>query len=314
MSNQYDPSSRSPVYQIRIRGHLGNQWEDWFEGVIITKDDNGDTLLTGPVADQAALYGLLKKVRDLGITLISVHYVETDKVDAVKGPIIGIKIIRKAVEILNLQKMGGIAALIHAIAYVVGIILFVNFVFPFLNADSGRYMTFVAGNQLLMHSLILITYWVSAIALVVMALALYERLKPASPSLVQIATVFGLIWAGLIIGSGNLMLHDFGVITNLHEKNPAQAATVWLALEAVENGLVSGNELVGSLWVLLLSCAALRTGGLAKPLNWLGLILSATGVLTLIPASWGTIFFGLGMIIWSVWLGIIMLRSKGNAL
>ena len=60
------------VYQIRIKGHLGSQWADWFEGLAITLEDNGDTFLTGPVVDQAALYGLLKKVRDLGIPLVSV--------------------------------------------------------------------------------------------------------------------------------------------------------------------------------------------------------------------------------------------------
>ena len=60
------------VYQIRIKGHLGRQWTDWFEGLTITLEDNGETLLTGPVVDQAALHGLLKKVRDLGMPLISV--------------------------------------------------------------------------------------------------------------------------------------------------------------------------------------------------------------------------------------------------
>ena len=64
------------VYQIRIKGYLGHQWTDWFEGLTITLEENGDTLLTGPVADQAALYGLLKKVRDLGMPLVSVNPVE----------------------------------------------------------------------------------------------------------------------------------------------------------------------------------------------------------------------------------------------
>ena len=66
------------VYQIRIKGHLGCQWADWFGGLTITLEEDGDTLLTGPVVDQAALHGLLKKVRDLGMPLVSVSPVEPD--------------------------------------------------------------------------------------------------------------------------------------------------------------------------------------------------------------------------------------------
>jgi hypothetical protein len=74
MSNKCNPKTdpgEPMVYQIRIKGHLGPQWTDWFGGLTITLEDNGDTLLTGPVVDQAALHGLLKKVRDLGLPLIS---------------------------------------------------------------------------------------------------------------------------------------------------------------------------------------------------------------------------------------------------
>jgi hypothetical protein len=66
----------SGLYEIRLKGHLNNRWANWFEGLTITLEDNGDTLLTGPVIDQAALHGLLKKVRDLGMPLVSVSPVE----------------------------------------------------------------------------------------------------------------------------------------------------------------------------------------------------------------------------------------------
>ena len=69
------------VYQIRLKGHLGPRWTDWFEGLTLTPADNGDTLLTGPVADQAALHGLLRKVRDLGLPLISVTPAQTGQAD-----------------------------------------------------------------------------------------------------------------------------------------------------------------------------------------------------------------------------------------
>jgi hypothetical protein len=63
-------------YEIRIKGHLDNRWAGWFEGLTITREDNGDTLLRGAVVDQAALHGLLRKVRDLGLPLVSVIHVE----------------------------------------------------------------------------------------------------------------------------------------------------------------------------------------------------------------------------------------------
>jgi len=81
-SNQKTDPDQPIVDQIRIKGHLSPQWTDWFGDLTITLEDNGDTLLTGPVVDQAALHGLLKKVRDFGIPLISVIGVEPDLADA----------------------------------------------------------------------------------------------------------------------------------------------------------------------------------------------------------------------------------------
>ena len=82
MSNNLIPTpepERPWLYQIRIKGHLGSQWADWFGGLTITLEDDGDTLLTGPLVDQAALYGLLKKVRDLVMPLLSINPIQSNE-------------------------------------------------------------------------------------------------------------------------------------------------------------------------------------------------------------------------------------------
>jgi hypothetical protein len=84
MPNKLNPKTdtgQPVVYQIRLKGHLGSKWTDWFGGLAITLEEDGDTLLTGPVVDQAALHGLLKKVRDLGMPLVSVSPFEHGQAD-----------------------------------------------------------------------------------------------------------------------------------------------------------------------------------------------------------------------------------------
>lgn len=198
----------------------------------------------------------------------------------------------------NLQKVGGIAALGHAATLVVGMVLSFTLMFPLLDATPDQALHFLPDNQTLVYLRTLIVDWVSAITLVIMVLALYQRLKAGSPALMRTATAFGLIWAGLIMGTGNPMLHRFGVVANLHGNDAAQAAA-WTAL-------------VRSLWVLLLNLAALRTGGLTRAPSYLGVFLGIAGILTMIPAMAETMFmiFGPGMMVWSAWMGIVMLRRS----
>ena len=84
-NSEIDPG-QPMVYQIRIKGHLGRQWTDWFGGLTITLEDNGETLLTGPVVDQAALHGLLRKVRDVAMPLLSVVRVTPGQADGGHPP------------------------------------------------------------------------------------------------------------------------------------------------------------------------------------------------------------------------------------
>ncbi len=214
-------------------------------------------------------------------------------------------------------RVGGAAALLHAAAYIVGIALGVTLLFPVANAGPGQYVAFVTQNPGLVYVWNLVSCWGSALTLVFMVLALYNRVKEGAPVLAQGAAAFGLIWAALIVGSTNLMLRDVGVVARLYAQDSAQAAALWPALQAVENGIVSGNELVGSLWVLLISAAALRCATFGRPFIYFGFAIGAAGMLTMIPslAESMSMVFGFAMIAWSVWLGVALLvgsRSPRN--
>jgi hypothetical protein len=173
--------------------------------------------------------------------------------------------------IKNLKKIGGLAALGHSLALVIGMVLSFTLMYPLLNASPDQALKFLAGNQALVYLWKLIVEWGAVIPFVIMLLALYVRLKAGAPALTFAAVVFGFLWAGLTIGASNLMLHHFGVVANLFVSDPAQKMAAWTAL-------------VRSLWVLLLSLAAMQTGGLTRAVSYLGVFLGIAGILTLIPA------------------------------
>ena len=148
--------------------------------------------------------------------------------------------------------------------------------------------------------------------LVVLALALYDRLKSGAPAIMQVATAIGIIWAGSLIASGMVANAGLATIVSLFAKDPAQAALTWQAIEAITNGLGNANgEILGGPLTLLVSLAALRAGGLPKGLNILGLLIGAVGIISIFPGLTGLIaVYGLSKIIWFVWLGIVLLRSN----
>lgn len=210
------------------------------------------------------------------------------------------------------QKVGGISALINAAAYTIGLGLALTLLLPILDSPPDEYVAYLADNQTLLYAWHLIIYLIAGVFMVPMVLALHDRMKGAAPTLMQNTTAFGLIWAGLVIASGMVILVDIGTVAELYGREPAQAVTVWLAVDSVERGLGGGIELPGGIWVLLLSWAALRTGGLPKALNYLGLLIGVAGIITVAPplGEIGGTIFGLGFIIWFAWAGIVMLRSS----
>lgn len=210
----------------------------------------------------------------------------------------------------QLQKWGGIAALYEALAYIIGIVGFVLVVNISEIADPIQKVAAMAEHQGILSLLHLVVYVAWGAVLVVLTLALHERLQGDVSALARMATAFGLIWAVLVIASG--MIYNIGMATvvPLYATDPRQAATVWLAIDAVFNGLGGGVEVVGGIWVVLLSVAALGNGGLPRLFSYFGLLVGAAGLVTVVPAlgEMGAMAFGLSQIIWFVWLGIVLLR------
>lgn len=217
---------------------------------------------------------------------------------------------------INFRKIGGIAALYEAMAYLVAIVLFL-FVLNYPGVvDPAEKVSLLVDNQTTMYIMHLLVYEVFGIFMVVLALALYDRLKTHAPAVMQIATALGLIWAGVLIASGMIFNAGIAPVVNLYSKNPAQAVSVWLTIESVSNGLSSANgEILGGLWTFLVSWAALRGGGFPKALNYLGMVVGVVGLISAIPAlNDMTGVFGMSQIVWFIWLGIILLRNKPGAL
>ena len=212
----------------------------------------------------------------------------------------------------TLQKSGGIAALYMAFAYLIGMALFLVVLdYPSIT-DPAQKVTLLVEKQLVIFSTNLLMYVFFGVALVVLSLALHDRLKSGAPVLMRVATTFGIIWAGSLIASGMVANAGIAPTIALHATDPAQAAVAWQGIEAVAAGLGNGNgEILGGIWVLLVSVVGLRTGGLTKGLNRLGLLVGAVGIISLIPAFTEILtgIFGVGQMVWFVRLGIALMRG-----
>lgn len=212
----------------------------------------------------------------------------------------------------TLQKSGAFAAFYLAAAYLIGIVLFLVVLdYPSIT-DPAQKVALLGERQAVIFWTNLLMYVFFGLVLVVLALALYDRLKAGAPALAQVATVMALIWAGSLVASGMVANAGIAPVLALYAQDPAQAALTWQGFETVASGLGNGNgEILGGVWTLLISLAALRGGGLPKALNFLGLLVGSVGVVSILPGLTDLVgMFGLSQILWFVWLGIVLLRKN----
>ena len=218
----------------------------------------------------------------------------------------------------SLQRAGGWASLVAAVTYVIGFGVAAAYLAPagFIDAqdDPAESLAFLLDHQATLYLWYLMLYLVGGAALVVLALGIHDRLEQRSPALARITTAFGLIWAGLVLASGMVALVGQRAAVDLAATDRAEAVSTWSAVRVVQDALGGGIEMVGALWVLLISIAALRASALPRGLAVLGIIVGVAGIWTLVPQTvdGAADVFGLGFIAWYIWAGLVLLRDQGH--
>ncbi|MFC5381247.1 hypothetical protein [Aquipuribacter nitratireducens] len=213
-----------------------------------------------------------------------------------------------------LERGAGVAALVKAATYLVGFGVMGAYLAPRglldVQGDPAASLQFLLDNQGVMYGWYLVLYLVGGIALVSLVLGVRRRLRGA-PALARTAEVFGHIWAGLLLASGMVHLVGQQAVVALAADDRATAATVWASTGVVQDALGGGIEVVGAVWVLLVSVAALRTRAFSLGLAGLGVAVGVAGLWTVVPAAAGVAAsaFGLGFVVWFVWAGIGLLRG-----
>jgi len=213
------------------------------------------------------------------------------------------------------QRAGGVAALYLALALLAAMPYFLVVVdYPSASTAADK-VALVVANYPSMYAMYLVTYMLFGIGLGVLALALHHRLRADAPFTMRVATGIGLLWSFMLVASGMVLTYGMTTIVALAETDVAQARPAWEAIETVALGLGgAGGELLGGLWVLLLSGVALRGRRLPKALGWLGVGIGVVGLTSVVPPLHdAAILFGLLQIAWFLWLGVTLFRSKATA-
>jgi hypothetical protein len=152
------------------------------------------------------------------------------------------------------------------------------------------------------------------LALGVLSFAFYDRLAGRAPAMMRAATAMGLLWSVALVTSGMVWNYGMTTVVTLAKTSPTQAQMVWQSIEPVSEALGgAGGEILGGMWILLLSVVALRSGALPKFLGWFGAIIGVAGLASVVPPLHdAAIVFGLALIAWFIWVGVVLLKTKAT--
>ncbi|WP_444910049.1 hypothetical protein [Microbulbifer sp. TRSA005] len=213
-----------------------------------------------------------------------------------------------------MNRIAGVSAIGMGLIYIAAFIFFGLFwAFPSAGSPAEK-MRFLEENQLLFNIVYTLMYLVFAVLLGCLVVGLYEELKNKNAGLTILASLFGAIWVGLVIASGMIANIGLAYAIGLMELSPDKAFEAWGVIYLMVESLGGGNELVGGLWVLIISSVALRAGVFSRYLNLVGLLVGTAGVATIYPEEIFQEIFGVSQIVWFIWIGISLLgkEQEGN--
>ena len=208
-----------------------------------------------------------------------------------------------------LRLPSGFSAILLGLIYVAAFVYFgAFFSYPVSGAPEEK-MRFLSDHQLEVSVVYFSIYVLFGVLLAILVVGVHEILKNASPPVASLASIFGVVWVGLVIASGMIYTVGLDQSVRLLDESPDTAFSLWRTVSVVANSLGGGNEIVGGLWVLSVSLAALKSVVLSRMLNYLGCFVGIAGIATIYPEELFTAVFGLSQIIWFIWLGVVILGS-----
>ena len=214
--------------------------------------------------------------------------------------------------LLDQQHVGGMAALYLAAAYLAAMPYFLVVLEYQRVVDPASKLALLVAHQGSLYAFNIFAYVVFGLVLTVLSLTLHDRLVGDSSPLARVIAGWGIIWSCLLIASGTISNLGMEYAVSLQARDAAGAAAAWQVIERIANGLGgAGGEALGGPWVLLVSVAGLRSRCLPRRLNWLGVVTGIVGLVSNIPPlRESAALFGLLQIVWFVWLGVVLLRTK----
>ncbi len=208
---------------------------------------------------------------------------------------------------LNLQQMAGMASIFNAFAFALGLAVIFTWFTPLTRMDISALdqLKFLINHKIWYQIWILIIYVSFGSSLVFLVLGLHQRLASDNNDMLRVGTTFGLLWAGFVIASGMIANIGLDAIEPVFYIDRQQASTLWIAVDAVHQGMGGSIEILGGMWVVMISGIAIQQKTFSKWLNYLGMMTGNVGLLTAIPEL-GILggLFALLQIAWFIWMGM----------